>query len=58
MNTTIQDIIALQLGKLLLKNITDEFEKSQLIEKLNNVVKQSQNPATSQPLDENGIEIK
>jgi hypothetical protein len=58
MNTTIQDIIALQLGKLLLKNITDEFEKSQLIEKLNNVVKQSQNPATSTPLDENGIEIK
>ena len=56
MNTNIQDIIALQIGRLMLKNITDEFEKNELKKIIENFQKEKTTYSTS--LDENGIEIK
>jgi hypothetical protein len=56
MDTNIQDIIALQIGRLMLKNITDEFEKNEL-KKIVKKLSEKQNEYSIN-LDENGIEIK
>jgi hypothetical protein len=55
MKNQIEDIIALQIGKLILKNIKDELEKQSLVEKI--VELQNKKQEYSTPLDENGLEI-
>lgn len=56
MDTNIQDIIALQIGRLMLKNITDELEKNELKKIIQELSKKQNKYSTN--LDENGIEIK
>jgi hypothetical protein len=55
MNRQIEEIVALQIGKLILKTISDEVEKRDLLARIQQS-KQAQE-LYSKNLDENGVEI-